>query len=342
MIKTIVEFIPFIFQYSPFLVSLVVWTALATIFSKSIKKYSKAFYWAFGIIALINLLSIASMILGWKFMAFTKWPVLEDFFIEMGYGQYFFHPVLVIIMYMGALSPKIKSVGKLMSIRKELSIIVGFAVVGHAIKRTFLFIPGSVKYFASRSELISDGKILNPLASDIMHGVFILGIVMTILFVVLWVTSFDSVRRKMGAQKWKRVQRWSYALYAMLFIHAIGIDASMYLNVHTRQQKAKTEQLAVATKPIEASNDTTAMPAKPSLMDMATTTGMPPKGIKKEVSKKPAAHSHGRQSGFSFATLEVSSQSKTLGNMLILILIYGSYLYFRVRKAQQDKLKKRK
>ncbi len=316
MIKTIIDFLSFSYSLSGFLVALIVWTILAIKLSKSIKKHYKVYYWVVGSISGLNLLSTLSAVFGWGLPSITKTPIISDIFIEFGYAQYFIHPILVIIMYMGALSLKTRYVGQLMSIRKELSIIVGFPVLSHAIKRIIIVVPGSWKYFASPEMEASRNS-----GSTIMNAVYLLGILMTILFLILWVTSFDSVHKKMGSKRWKSLQRWSYALYAMLFIHAVGIDVGLMARTNARQKeqaKAQTEVVAGAAH----SHGAQTAPA-PS------------------AAKSNSSSSHGRNS-FSLATYKVSTPFKTIFNILLLVAIYGSYLILRIRKAKKDRLKKSK
>lgn len=96
-------------------------------------------------------------------------PILGDIFIEFTYATYFIHPMLVIIMYMGALNPKIPAVGKLMLIRKELSIIVGFAVIPHALKRILLVVPGAWNYFADHDTLVAEDRVVSALGQGITN-----------------------------------------------------------------------------------------------------------------------------------------------------------------------------
>lgn len=90
-----------------------------------------------------------------------------------------------------------------MLIRKELSIIVGFAVIPHALKRILLVVPGAWNYFADHDTLVAEDRVVSALGQGITNGVFLLGIVMTVLFLVLWVTSFDRIRKRMGYKNGK-------------------------------------------------------------------------------------------------------------------------------------------
>ena len=123
---------------------------------------------------------------------------------------------------------------------KELSILVGFPFFAHIAKRLFHTFPESWGFFANYEESIADPRVVSVAGETIQHSVFILGVVMTILFLVLWVTSFDSVHRKLGAKRWKSVQRWSYARYAMLLLHSgIQTETLMSYNASRRLKRER-------------------------------------------------------------------------------------------------------
>ncbi|MFI3295804.1 MAG: hypothetical protein R3Y19_07265, partial [Rikenellaceae bacterium] len=131
MIKVSMEFIELFYSITPFLFSLIVYTILAIALSKSIKKHAKVYYWAFAIVSFASLIPFLLRQMGVELpFNLSALPVLGQSMNELSHAANFVHPVLVLIMFMGAFSPKIKSVGRLMSIRKELSIIVvGFPVL---------------------------------------------------------------------------------------------------------------------------------------------------------------------------------------------------------------------
>ncbi len=329
MIGTLLDFLQFLFSTSPFLVSLLVWTILVIALSKSIKRHPKAYYWGAALMSTLTLVSYFGMSSELGLLRFGTLPIIEELLIEFAYATYFIHPILVIIMYMGAFSPKTRYIGRLMSIRKELSIIVGFPVIAHALKRIILMVPMSWNHFANYSESITSPRVASVWGSNITHGVFLLGIVMTVLFLILWVTSFDSVHRKMGSRRWKATQRWSYALYAMLFIHSVGIDTGSLMNTYAREeQRAKTQQVeAVAAKDSAASSPHFMMPVDSTAKVNEAAKAAPVK----------ANARHGRSSGFSFAEVKLESKTKLIANISILCALYGSYLFFRLRKARRDR-----
>ncbi len=337
MIKTTIEFLEFLLSLSPFFVSLIIWTILAITLSKSIKKNAKTYYWVFGILGFAFAIPPICRVCGLDVpFSINSVPVIGKIASELSDAAYFIHPVIVIIMAMGAFNPKIKWVGRLMSIRKELSILVGFPLLAHLAKRLFNTFPSAWKYFANYEESIASPKVVSQLGSDISNAVYVLGVVMTVLFIVLWVTSFSSVRRKMGQKRWKSVQRWSYALYAMLFIHAVGIQLGGAISYNARQ-KANQEKVVVeqpAAKASEGHSHGAQQPAAQASEGHSHDTQQPAAGAS-------SAHGHSKPKSFSFADVEVNRACKAKVNILIYILVYGSYLVLRLRKAKQDKLRKR-
>ena len=51
----------------------------------------------------------------------------------------------------------------------------------------------------------------------------ICSVILLLLLVVLTVTSFQCVRRKMKGRTWKRIQRLSYIFYALIYVHVLLI-----------------------------------------------------------------------------------------------------------------------
>lgn len=341
MIRTLIDLITFINSLSGFLVALLFWIIVTISFAKFIKRHAKLLYWIFGIMGVLTLLPILNLF-GVKMMNIIFIPVLGDIFIEFTYATYFIHPILVIIMFMGAFSTKIPAVAKLMSIRKELSIIVGFAVIPHALKRILMTVPSAWNYFADHADLVAQGKVTSEWGQGISNAVFLLGVVMTIFFLVLWITSFGGVRKRMGQKKWKSVQRWSYGLYAMLFIQAVGIDAGSMVSYLDRQKlEPKTEAAAPASmqKP----------PQMPTAMMQGMRGGQGGEGRPSMQGGKPGMMSQGKPMSnnphnfagkFKFTDIEVSPVCKSSINILILVAVYGSYLFFRLRKARRDRMRR--
>ena len=321
MFKPTLEFLEFFLETIPFLFSLIVLTILAIALSKSIKKHSKIYNWIFGTICLSFTIPVIFKAFGIFIPSIMMIPILGTIAAELSSATYFLHPVLVIIMFMGAFSPKHKYIGRLMTIRKELSILVGFPFFAHIAKRLFHTFPGSWNFFMNYEESIASPRVTSVAGSTIENAIFVLGVVMTVFFLVLWITSFASIKRKMGGKKWKSLQRWSYGLYAMLFIHSVGLQLGELMSYNAAQEKittvaAKTE-LVAESKQAQDRHSQKAAPAKSS------------------------GHGHGHgPKRFSFSDIDVPRDTKAKMNIFIYFLVYGSYLYFRLKKAKTDRLKR--
>lgn len=346
MIRTLIDLLGLINSLSGFLVALAFWTIITITFAKSIKKQAKVLYWIFGVMGAMTLLPILELF-GIEMMNVIYIPILGDVFIEFTYATYFIHPILVIIMYMGAFNPKIPTIGKLMSIRKELSIIVGFAVIPHALKRIIMTVPHAWNYFADHETLVTQDKVVSELGQGISNSVFLLGIFMTILFLMLWVTSFGGIHKRMGFKKWKSIQRWSYVLYAMLFIHATGIDIGSLVSYWDIQQRRAQSEMT-STPSIQKSQQTSGDKMFPAAgMGMMQTTKMGQKDkvsflgitMKEETSQKGEGHNFSGK--FKLSNVIFSIPCKCIANIFILLAVYGSYLFFRLKKARLDKDRRR-
>lgn len=355
MIKASLEILELLYSITPFLFSLILYTILAIALAKSIKKSYKVYYWVFGIVSFCFIFQMVMRLCGVSLpFNLGQVPILGQAMTELSSAANFIHPVLVIIMYMGAFSPKVKYVGRLMSIRKELSIIVGFPVLAHALKRIIASFPKGWQFFADNETYMQNPRVYSAVGEGITSFVFVLGIVMTALFLILWITSFDSVHRKMGAKRWKSVQKWSYGLYAMLFIHSLGLLVGGLIsdNARERAQLAKApkteivaEQMGRPSQPLaeglkggehnaDAKNGSDAQP-KPQIQHGGNNSNIAQNAGSVELKAAPQQVHGGKPKGFSFSDIEVSRATKRYINIFILFAVYGSYLYFRVRRARE-------
>ncbi len=133
-----------------------------------------------------TVLSIAS------FFLIDKIKVMEMFL--NGYVGLSF---LFIIMFTGALKKKTTLSKKFVSIRKEYSIL------------GFIFImPHALNYLI---ELFSDFAQLD-------HWI---GIIAFVIMVPLFITSFSNIRKLYKYPAWKKLHRWSYLAYTLIFVHLI-------------------------------------------------------------------------------------------------------------------------
>ncbi|MFI3264499.1 MAG: hypothetical protein SNG38_04300 [Rikenellaceae bacterium] len=342
MINAALDLIDFLKSNFGFLFSLIVYTVLAITLAKSIKKHDKVYYWIFGVISFCFIIPSVARLIGVTLpFNLSSLPIIGLSASELSSAANFIHPVLVIIMYMGALSAKNKYVGRLMSIRKELSIIVGFPVLAHAVKRVFGTFPGGWQYFFDNETYMQSPRVTSALGSGITSFAFVLGLVMTILFLVLWVTSFDSVHRKLGTKRWKSIQKWSYGLYAMLFIHAVFLQLGGLISDNARAQqqaaqKANIEVVAEGHGGQGGQSQQAQQGGHGGQQQGGQQAQQGGHGQQGGQQAQQGGHGHGPRS-FTFASIEMERSTKRIINIFIYLVVYGSYLYFRIRKARASK-----
>ncbi|MFI3285587.1 MAG: hypothetical protein R3Y08_02930 [Rikenellaceae bacterium] len=319
MINATFDLLDFLRSNFSFLFALALYTLLAITLSKSIKTHYRAYYWLFGVISFCFIIPVSARLLGLTLpFNLGQIPLVGVAASELSSAANFIHPILVIIMYMGALSAKNKYVGRLMSIRKELSIIVGFPVLAHVVKRLFGTFPGGWQYFFDNETYMQNPRVTSALGSGITSFAFVLGLAMTILFLVLWITSFDSVHRKLGTKRWKGIQRWSYGLYAMLFIHSLCLQVGGMISDDARAREQEIQKTKVEV--VDSTQGAAAAHKAPAQGAQAKSSG----------------HSHGPRN-FSLESVEISKSTIRWVNIFSYLLIYGSYLYLRLRKARKSK-----
>ena len=301
MVKLFVELLELLRLCAPLLFSLGVLTLFFVLLSKSIKKRAAIYYIAFSLPFLLYLITFSGGLMGFTMINLVTVPVLGEILRDYIHVGALGHPLLVIIMYIGALDPKIPSVKKLLSIRKEISIISGFPILMHSLVRVMNNLPNSLKFFTNKVEYLENTPVVSELGAGISSFSFVLGVVLLVLFIPLWVTSFDLVRKRMGGVKWKKLQRWSYVLYALLFVHSIGIQVGGILNPR-------------GTPPPKPNIEVTALAVQGQGRPPAAGGRAPSKGI---------------------SDINVSQQTRQYIHMISLFLVYGSYLFLRLRKAKK-------
>ncbi len=352
MIKLLIDLLGFLRTNAPLLTSLIILTVICILLAKSIRKHATVYYIILAIpFALVALPSVCR-IFGIEMPGLARIPFLGEIVRDYIHMGTFGHPLLIIIMYMGALDPKIKSVKKLLSIRKELSIISGFPVLAHSWIRVMNNLPGSFQYFTNNTEYLANTKVASNLGAGISSFSFILGVIMLIIFIPLWVTSFDWVRKKMKYATWKKVQKWAYVLYATLFIHAMGIQIGGMMNPRGGRSPQPTIEVAAGQSTHRQGETARPAPTEGRSEENAGHTSGNRQGGRGETARqsensgqnaqaaKPATS--GRAPAFGLADIKVSAEAKRYINIISLFLIYGSYLILRLRKAKNDRNRKAK
>jgi DMSO/TMAO reductase YedYZ heme-binding membrane subunit len=322
MVKLLTDFLTFLLSCAPLLTSVAVFALLSFLLTKSIKKHSRVYYIILAIPFLLVAIPAAGRIFGLETFNFTAIPLLGQILRDYIHMGTFGHPLLIIIMYTGALDPKVAFVKRLMSIRRELSIISGFPVLTHSLVRVANNFPGALRFFTDNEEYMATTKVASELGTGICSFSLVFGIILLVLFLPLWITSFNAVHRRMGNVRWKKLQKWAYVLYAALFIHAVGIQAGGMLNPRAGAAPRQT---------VEAAESRT------QDKDRGSVSANVPNS-KSTVTEQQGGHAPAK----GFADFTVPRTAKQHIHLISLVLVYGSYLCLRLRKAKKDNRKRQK
>ena len=120
--------------------------------------------------------------------------------------------LFIFVMYAGAVPDKSTFRRAVMPIRGQLSILASILTLGHNIaygKTYFVYL------FTQASSLR-----LNVLLAALCS------IVMILIMLPLFITSFLCIRKKMQPKKWKRLQRLAYIFYALMFVHVLLLNTT--------------------------------------------------------------------------------------------------------------------
>jgi DMSO/TMAO reductase YedYZ heme-binding membrane subunit len=293
-------------------------TLLSVLLSKSIKRHAAVYYAVFSIPFALVAIPFVLRLFGIEMFNFNRIPFLGAILRDYIHAGTLGFPLLIIIMYMGALNPKNPYVKKLLSIRKELSILSGFPILTHALIRVTHNFPNALRFFTDNTEYMENARVVNVWGAGISNFSFVLGVLMLALFIPLWITSFDGVRKRMGSVRWKKWQRWSYVLYAMLFVHSLGIQTGGMLNPREERRTPPPAVAGTATAADAAHNRNNRGNAE---------------------LRQRAGRDERRQSP-SFANINVNPQARRYVHIASLFLIFGSYLYLRLGKARRERVRR--
>lgn len=128
--------------------------------------------------------------------------------------------MFILVMFVGAAKNKGMYRKKLMPIRAELSILASILTLGHNIAF-------GRKYFVL---LLTNAADLKPQ----VLAAAVCSMIMILILLPLFITSFKTVRRRMKPRKWKRLQRMAYGFYFLMPVHVLLLNAAA-------SQEGKTE-----------------------------------------------------------------------------------------------------
>lgn len=109
--------------------------------------------------------------------------------------------LFTLVMFAGAFVQGSTLAKKFMPVRAQLSILGGILAIGHGIALGQSFI-----------------KRLNFTVE------FVISLLLLLVMVPLFVTSFTVIRKKMNPKSWKKLQRLAYLFYLLTFIHILAFE----------------------------------------------------------------------------------------------------------------------
>ncbi|SHJ21158.1 FMN-binding protein [Pseudobutyrivibrio xylanivorans] len=182
-----------------FLISLCLALIFILVCGDSLKKNPVPFY--IGTFAI----SFLSIFAAWSDMAMPA--LIENWIIPIVAGGGLTGAFFAIVMYAGAFPNRSLGAKTFIPLRGPLSIIASINGLGH-----------SVAYGLSYYKKALNG--FSELSTSLIIFI-VLSTIMTLIMIPLFITSFVSVRRKMKAVTWKKLQRMAYIFYALLFVHVM-------------------------------------------------------------------------------------------------------------------------
>lgn len=166
---------------------------------KKLRAHPVPFYVAAAVLsAAVFVLQLTKLSLSFPpFIYEYIWPL----FFRGGLAGAFF----VTVMWTGAVPVSSKRMKQNMPIRGELSILAGILSIGHGAANGLTYF----RYLFTDPGRMSVTAIIFSWCS----------IVMFIIMMPLFITSFKKVRRKMKGSSWKKLQRMAYVFYGLMFAH---------------------------------------------------------------------------------------------------------------------------
>ena len=180
-----------------FIIALTLAIVLTVTLKKPIKKYPVLFYlMAIAIDVLFIAISHASFS---QFVSSALFVFLQKCTLSLA--------LFTIVMYIGVFAQGSKTKSYLLPIRAELSIIAWVLSLGHM-----------VIYLMSYWPQLSNGV---ERMNDVVLGSLAVALVLFALLLVLGVTSFAFVKRRMKPRTWKHVQMLAYPFFILVYAHLL-------------------------------------------------------------------------------------------------------------------------
>lgn len=183
------------------IISLIIALFTAFCLDRTLKKCPAAFYITAAVLTAASIVAVQSDItISSRFVR----DYVIGIFSRGALGAAFW----AVVMWTGALPNGSAPMKKLMPIRGELSITAAVLTLAHIVAFGMQYICNLI-----------DGRTGSGAAFRSFIITCILSLAMTLIMLSLTVMSFKAVRKKMNAKTWKKIQRFAYLFYAMIYIH---------------------------------------------------------------------------------------------------------------------------
>ncbi|SEL41260.1 DMSO/TMAO reductase YedYZ, heme-binding membrane subunit [Ruminococcus sp. YRD2003] len=181
-----------------FLISLAIALTVAFLLDKPLKKRPAVFYITAGVLTVVTIIIEQSDIeITSRFIR----DYVLGIFTRGALGAAFW----AVVMWAGALPNGSAPIKKLMPIRGELSITAAILTFSHIITYGMIYITNLIKGRTGSDFILTSAVCL----------------IMVLIMIPLTVMSFKTIRKKMNARTWKKIQRLAYIFYAFIYIHII-------------------------------------------------------------------------------------------------------------------------
>ena len=138
--------------------------------------------------------------------------------------------LFTVVMFIGCLSREGRAYRWLKPVRSELSIVAWFLSLGHMAVYLESYLP----------RLLGSGAVSGNVVAS-----FALAVVLLVLLVVLGVTSFAFVKKRMRTDTWKRVQKLAYPFFALVYVHLLLMLLLLQYKLHQLQLPLLRSRISV-------------------------------------------------------------------------------------------------
>lgn len=180
-----------------FLLALLLAVLFSFVCRKALKKHAVLFY--------IAAAAVSVAVAVWDFHGVPA--PMQNYVIGLFSRGAFATGLWCVVMWIGALPNGSAMMKVLMPVRGELSIFAAILTLGH----NFGF---GKTYFV---RMFTNPGSMKP--TQLTAG--ILSLVMLAIMIPLTILSIPSVRKKMTAKRWKKIQRTAYLFYALIYLHVM-------------------------------------------------------------------------------------------------------------------------